>query len=284
MPSSIRRLLVVAAVLALFVGGGFWLRSSLGLELEIESVRALVDRMGPSGPLIFVGLIAGRIFLGLPSQVVLIAAGICFGTLVGSVVGGLGLMLSGMAAFFAARYAGREAVERRLGSRLGKLLEIGGHRAAGLALALGTGYPVAPLSPIQAAAGLTPMRLSLFMPAAFIGGSARAATFAYFGDALGDWSLTGIGLASLLFGAVVLTPLCFPSGREWVRRLLRTDFDEAASPQALPAAAPLPRAAPLSTAAPASAPALSPASPAPSPDDGIEAGKLAAATKRSPTS
>lgn len=226
MSSALRRLAVVAVIVASFLGASFWLRSSLGVELEVESIRSLAERMGPAGPILFVGLIAGRIFLGLPSQVVLIAAGVCFGTWLGSFVGGVGLMLSGIAAFFAARYAGREAVERRLGPRLGRLLEVGGHRAGAFALALGTGYPIAPLSPIQAAAGLTPMSIGLFIPAAFVGGSARAATFAWFGDAITDWSLRGAVLASLAFAGVVLLPLCFRGGRDWVRNLLRpTDLE-----------------------------------------------------------
>lgn len=221
MSPLLKRLARIAGIVAILVALSVWLRHALGLDLEPESLRALGERLGPAGPILFVGLVAGRVFVGLPSQIVLIAAGICFGTLVGSVVGGLGLMLSGVAAFFAARYAGREAVERRLGPRLGRLLEIGGHRAGALALALGTGYPVAPLSPIQAAAGLTPMSLGLFMPAAFIGGSARAASFAYFGDALGEWSPIHLLLASLAFVAIVLMPLCFPRGRAWVRKLMR---------------------------------------------------------------
>lgn len=221
MSPLLKRLARIAGIIAIFVMLSVWLRHSLGLDLAPESVRALGERMGPAGPIIFVGLIAGRLFIGLPSQIVLIAAGICFGTLVGSVVGGVGLMLSGVAVFFAARHAGREAIERRLGPRLGRLLEIGGHRAGALALALGTGYPVAPLSPIQAAAGLTPMSLGLFVPAAFVGGSARAATFAYFGDALGEWSPADLLLASLAFVAIVLIPLCFPQGRAWVRKLMR---------------------------------------------------------------
>jgi len=263
MSPLLKRLLRITAVLAIFVGLSLWLRHALGLDLEPESLRALGERMGPAGPILFVGLVAGRVFVGLPSQVVLIAAGICFGTLVGAVVGGLGLMLSGVAAFFAARYAGREAVERRLGPRLGRLLEIGGHRAGALALALGTGYPVAPLSPIQAAAGLTPMSLGLFVPAAFAGGSARAATFAYFGDALGEWSPAKLLLASLAFGAIVLMPLCFPQGRAWVRKLLRPA--DAFPP--IPAGSeggtgPLPESMPR----PASAPLASEPRPSPSRD------------------
>jgi len=259
MSPLLKRLARIAGIVAVFAMLSIWLRHSLGLDLAPESVRALGERMGPAGPILFVGLIAGRFFIGLPSQIVLIAAGICFGTLVGSVVGGLGLMLSGVVAFFAARYAGREAVERRLGPRLGRLLEIGGRRAGAVALALGTGYPVAPLSPIQAAAGLTPMSLGLFMPAAFVGGSARAATFAYFGDALGEWSPIQLLLASLAFLAIVLTPLCFPQGRAWVRKLLRPV--DALPP--VPAAA---RNGPVPLAEPTPAPRASEPSPTPDRD------------------
>jgi uncharacterized membrane protein YdjX (TVP38/TMEM64 family) len=89
-----------------------------------------------------------------------------------------------------------------------------------LALALGSGYPIAPLSPIQAAAGLTPMSVRLFLVAAFAGALARAAAFAFFGNALMESSLSAIFYATLAFAAFLLSPLTLPRGRAWARQWL----------------------------------------------------------------
>ena len=224
MSPTLRRFLVAAlagsVLVALVFGFGGWARAQLGIELDIESVRTFAAGLGVAGPLLFVLLVAGRSFLALPSQVVLIAAGLCFGTFVGAIVGGTGLMLSGLALFLFARHAGREAVERRLGARGRHLLGFASRRSGAITLAIASGHPITPLSPIQAAAGLTPMQLASFVPAALIGGVVRAAIFASFGDALlhAGWSLSLY--AAVLFLLVAAIPLAFPAGRTWLREIV----------------------------------------------------------------
>src|SRR5690606_11362416 len=110
--------------------------------------------------------------------------GLCFGTGLGALVGGAGLMMSGLFLFLLARYAGRESIEHRIGARGRTLLAFASRRQGALALALASGYPLSPLSPLQAGAGLTPMPLASFVLAAFAGGTVRASTYAFFGDAM----------------------------------------------------------------------------------------------------
>lgn len=219
MTSTRRRWLIVALVAGVLIFSGSRLRESLGIDLDVESVRTFAEGLGPMGPLLFVGVVALRSLLALPSQVVLIAAGLCFGTLVGTFVGGAGLMLSGLGLFFAARYTGRHEIERRFGTRFSELLQASGQRAGAVALAVGTGYPVSPLSPIHAAAGLTPMSIGLFIVAAFVGGATRASVFAFFGSALSESSLSGLLYPTLALAIALATPLAFPSGRMWLRRV-----------------------------------------------------------------
>ncbi|MBW2498493.1 MAG: TVP38/TMEM64 family protein [Deltaproteobacteria bacterium] len=218
MTSTLRRSLVALAIVALALAVGSWLRGELGLELDVASLREFAQGLGPAAPILFVGLVAFRAALALPSQVVLIAAGLCFGTGIGTLVGGTGLLISGLGLFCLARYAGRDVVEERLGQRFARLLDLAGRRAGALALALGSSYPIAPLSPIQAAAGLTPMSVMLFLVAAFAGALARAAAFAFFGNALMESSLSAILYATLAFAAFLLAPLMLPRGRAWARQ------------------------------------------------------------------
>jgi uncharacterized membrane protein YdjX (TVP38/TMEM64 family) len=155
--------------------------------------------------------------LWLPSQIVLIAAGLCFGTLVGAVVGGAGLMISGLFLFIVARYAGRDVIERQLGPRVQGLLDFTSRRTGAVAFAMACGYPVSPLSPLHAAAGWTPMPVLNFIVSAFVGGMVRASIFAYFGDGLAEASFSSLGAPLLLFAIAIALPLAFPRGRAWLR-------------------------------------------------------------------
>ena len=220
-------LIVVIAILA-----GGELRRSLGIELDVESVREFAASLGTFGPLLFVGVVALRSLLALPSQVVLIAAGLCFGTILGTIIGGTGLMLSGTGIFLGTRFAGRKEIATRKESRLGRFLEASGHRAGALAIALGSGYPVSPLSPIHAAAGLTPMSVGLFMLAALCGGMLRASIFSYFGNALTESSRSAFVYGTIGLLVILALPLCFAQGRAWVGMFFGRGSNEEAAPKA----------------------------------------------------
>lgn len=217
MPTTRNRLLLTGAVLLAVIIIGAFIRDRLGIQLDVEYVRVFAEGLGAAGPILFVFIIAGRSLLALPSQIVLIAAGLCFGTVVGAVVGGAGLMLSGLALFLMARYAGREAIERRVGARGRRLLDFASHRSGAVTFAIACGYPLIPLTPIQTAAGLTPMPTTSFITAAFVGGATRASFFAYFGNALIDSSWRKLLYATGLFALVVAVPLAFPACRTWLR-------------------------------------------------------------------
>ena len=220
MSTTQRRLSIsVAMLLAILVIGG-WTRNQLGIQLDVESVRIFAQGLGAAAPILFVFIVAGRSLLALPSQIVLIAAGLCFGTVVGTLVGGAGLMLSGLAVFLAARYAGRESVERRIGARGRRLLDFATRRSGAVTFAIACGYPIMPLTPIQAAAGLTPMPAAYFITAAFVGGSIRALIYAYFGNALVDSTWMSLVYAAGLFALAVAIPLAFPTGRSWLREVI----------------------------------------------------------------
>lgn len=228
------RLALVGVIVVGLFGVGWLLRARLGLdlELEVDSVRRLVAGLGPIAPLLFVLVVAGRALLWLPSQIVLVAAGLCFGTTLGTLVGGAGLMLSGLGLFLLARHAGRESLEQRLGQRTRALLALAADRRGALALAFASSYPLVPLSPVQASAGLTAMPLSSFVPAAFAGGLVRASTYAFFGDAMIELEAHRLALALALALGVLVLPLAFPAGRRW----LRSFFADRGGPLAPPGA------------------------------------------------
>ena len=229
MNESARRLLGLAGAGAAVYAVGTVCREALGIELNAEAVRDYVVGLGPLAPLVFVFIVGFRSLLGLPSQLVLIAAGLCFGTAIGALVGGAGLMISGLILFIAARYAGRDVIEKRLGSRVKQLLDFANRRSGAAALALACGYPISPLSPLHAVAGWTPMPMPNFMAAAFAGGLIRSAVFAYFGNAMMDASWSALLAPLAVLALILVVPLATKSGRNWLKDIFVSKHKDPAS-------------------------------------------------------
>ena len=200
------------AVLAAFTA----LRSYLGLGLEPDAIRASVDEMGVWAPLVFVGIVAFRIPLMVPSALILIAGGLVFGSVEGTLYGASGLVLSALVLFLTSRWTGREAVEARLPARLRAPLEIVGSRAGALFIAAGTAYPLGLISAYPLLAGITGMALPVFLIAVGTGSLGRAALYTYFGSSLVDADPGQLVLAGGLMLVALLVPLVFPGSRAWL--------------------------------------------------------------------
>lgn len=219
-----RRRLLCIGIPALVVAGGclaVLAQRSLGIDWSTASLQALVERLGFWAPAAFVLLIGLRTPLLLPSQLVLTASGLCFGTLQGTLVGALGLLLSASLAFCVGRSVGAEALGRPLRQRwrrrLGRALEAAGSRGGVGLLALATGYPFGPTTAYHAAAALTDMRFRVFFLAVALGAAVRAWTFSYFGSSLAQAHWTAAAISGGLIAGALL-PLLHPGVRSWALR------------------------------------------------------------------
>jgi len=211
-----RRTAVIVLVVVVLVAGFVTLRRALGIELNTDSIRDAVDRLGFWGPLVFVGIVALRVPLAVPSALVLMAGGIVFGSVEGTVYGAAGLLISAIAVFLGSRWKGRDAIEARIPVRMRYLLDLAGSRMGALVVALGTAYPLSVITSFHLVAGVTTMSLPVFVVAAGTGSLGRAALYTYFGSRLTDADpveMLGIGA---LFAAALLVPLAFPAPRAWL--------------------------------------------------------------------
>jgi uncharacterized membrane protein YdjX (TVP38/TMEM64 family) len=201
--------------LALAVGGAFAGRSALGLEWSLDSLRDLVDRLGFWGPAVFVLLLSFRSVLLIPSQILLVAAGVCFGIVAGTVYGALGVTVSAGLAFAFARWLGREVLLAQVPPGVRGFLDGAGVRGAAALVFFGTAYPVGPVSAYHAGAALTGMPAWTFLLAVVPGAVVRAGVYTAFGSRLGDGDLRAV---MLLAGALLLlaVPLAVPSVRRFV--------------------------------------------------------------------
>jgi len=218
--SQRRRNLVLLGVSVLVIGAAVWARRTLGIEMDPQALRDWIRGIGPAAPLACIALVAFRALLGIPSQLVLIVAGLCFGTMVGALYGTLGLTLSGVLTFLAARYGGRDALERRVPQRFSEFMRQAGERAGAVFVAFGTGYPVGFITAYHALAGITAMRLSVFLIALVLGSAVRAATYSYFGNSLIEGGITPILQATAVLGLAFAIPLLVPRSRDWLKRLV----------------------------------------------------------------
>jgi uncharacterized membrane protein YdjX (TVP38/TMEM64 family) len=221
-PGLTRRSRTAAIVLAVLVGAAVLIRTQLGIRWELDALRAFVTGLGFWGPVALVGIIAFRPVLLVPSQLALIAGGVCFGTLLGTAYGALGLTASGLLVFGMTRWLGADAVRTRVPLALQRALAAGGSRWGAVLVAVGNGYPVGTVTAYHAAAALTPMPLAVFLLAVGAGSLLRAWTYSFFGNAMLERG-TGelVAIAAAIAAAALLLPLLHPRARAFARERWR---------------------------------------------------------------
>jgi uncharacterized membrane protein YdjX (TVP38/TMEM64 family) len=212
-------LAAIAVTSALLVTVGYT-RRQLGLDLDPMGLRATVQSFGSLGPLVFISLVSLRMFLGLPSQLLMVVGGLCFGIALGTLYGATGLVCSGVCTFIAARWAGREAIMRRVPEKLQPIFDRAGSRLGAVFIFIGTGYPIGFITGYNALAAVTNMTFLQFLPAVMGGSLVRAGLFAYFGDSLTAGGFEALVGATIAILCVAILPLLFPPSRRWIASLL----------------------------------------------------------------
>jgi uncharacterized membrane protein YdjX (TVP38/TMEM64 family) len=210
------RLLSALVLGAVALAGFVVVRRALGLDFDPASLQEAVADLGIWGPLVYVGIVAFRVPLGLPSGVVLVGGGLAFGTPVATLCGAAGLTLSAIVYFLAARFTGRASIEARVPPRMRPLLELADTRLGALFVSAATAYPFGPVTLFCLLAGVTGMALTVFIAAVFVGALGRAALFTYFGSQLVDGNLRGVLEASGLLAVAIALPLLVPGTRRWL--------------------------------------------------------------------
>jgi uncharacterized membrane protein YdjX (TVP38/TMEM64 family) len=213
---SRRRLGLSLALAALVLVAFLGVRRALGLEFDPGSLQQVASEMGVWGPLVYVGIVAFRVPLGLPSQLLLVGGGLVFGTLTATLCGALGLTLSAVGLFLAARVTGRASIEARVPPRMRPVLELASTRLGAFFLALGTAYPFGPITMYHLLAGVTGMGLAVFVLAVGVGALGRAALFSFFGSRIVEGGLVGAAQAGAVLALAVALPLALPRTRRWI--------------------------------------------------------------------
>ena len=112
----VRQTLAVLAIGAC-IGVSVWVYSTFGFDLDPRTLRDRIEGFGWMAPAIYVVAASLRLFLGLPSGVVMSAGGLLFGLWGGLAWGFVGFMASSLLSFALARGLGRDALAGRLAGR-----------------------------------------------------------------------------------------------------------------------------------------------------------------------
>lgn len=168
-PTLLVLLLVAGVTLAVVVG-----------PPPVEEIRGWVGRAGWAGPVVYAAIFAAASLTPAPATVLTVGAGALFGWAVGIPVALAGSLAGAMISFGAARLLGRTTVEGLGGDRLARLDEM--VRRRGVAAVIGIRLvPTGPFAIVNAACGLTAVRVRDYAIGTAIGMVPGTVTFVVLG-------------------------------------------------------------------------------------------------------
>src|ERR1051325_3439381 len=204
----------------LYVAAGIGIVLALKYFHVQELLKAALDgigKLGPWGPVIFIGLYVVATVLFVPGSVLTLGAGAVFGVALGSVYVSISATLGATAAFLVGRYLARDAIARKI-EKNEKFATI--DRAVadeGWKIVLLTRLsPVFPFTLLNYAFGLTRVKLSHYVLASWIGMIPGTVMYVYLGSLVnvgaghrhrttGEWVLYGVGLLATVAATVIVT-------------------------------------------------------------------------------
>ena len=174
--------------------------------LDGESLRAMIEALGPWGPFLVAGLIAAAIVMSpIPSAPIALAAGAAYGHFWGTVYVVIGAELGAVIAFGLARFLGYDLVRTWFGTRLDVGL-LGSQNALMATVFLSRLLPFISFDIVSYAAGLTSLTTWRFALATLAGIVPASFLLAHFGGEIASADLRRVTIAVLALGAITAIP------------------------------------------------------------------------------
>jgi len=210
--SRLRWVLYAIAAIAVLVAAKYFHVQDL-----LKEALDWIGKLGPWGPVIFVGIYVVATVFFIPGSVLTLGAGAVFGVGLGSVCVSISATLGATAAFLVGRYLARDAIARKI-EKNEKFAAI--DRAVadeGWKIVFLTRLsPVFPFTLLNYAFGLTRVRLSHYVLASWIGMMPGTVMYVYLGSLVnvgaghrqrttGEWVLYGVGLLATIAVTIFVT-------------------------------------------------------------------------------
>lgn len=178
--------------------GLFYLLRLTGLDLDQGWIDREVRGRGVTGELVFLGVGALAMALGLPRQVLAFLGGYAFGALFGTVLALLAAVLGCLLSFYYARVLGRALVHGRFPDKVRRLDEFLGRHPFKMALLIRL-LPVGHNLSTNLIAGVSSVRALPFIAGSGLGYLPQTLVFALAGSGVHLDPAIRIGSAVLLF-------------------------------------------------------------------------------------
>lgn len=204
---------IIAAVTIFFILYIIDRLGIIGIQPDLESVRALIEEGGMWSVAIFLFICVFRQLFFLPTTLVYIAGGLIFGPFLGALysIGGH------TANTFLAYHVGlrfKDSIQRFISEKYVKKLQRVKKRGSFKQLFAMRVTPGFPVDPISFGAGFVEMNFHLYQWASFLGSVPKIMVYSYLGQRLEDLFAveTLVALGFLL--ALALIPYLFKNGEE----------------------------------------------------------------------
>src|SRR6266404_766170 len=183
----------------------------------LKAALEWIGKLGPWGPVIFVGLYVVATVLFVPGSVLTLGAGAVFGVVLGSVCVSISATLGATAAFLVGRYLARDAIARKIEKNETFATIDRAVANEGWKIVLLTRLsPVFPFTLLNYAFGLTRVKLWHYVLASCIGMIPGTVMYVYLGSLVnlgaghrqrttGEWILYGVGLLATVTVTIFVT-------------------------------------------------------------------------------
>ena len=183
--------LLALLILLSFMLWGEPLETRYSLEATVEKFQSAKSYAWAIG----IALLIADIALPIPGTVVFSALGAVYGFTLGTVIGTIGSVTAGLVGYGLARIVGKTVIERIAQPGEIEQAERGFNRWGGLLVILSRSFPILP-EVISMMAGLTHMRLRLFVGALTLGAFPTALLFSWIGVHASDAPMSALLLSA----------------------------------------------------------------------------------------
>ena len=191
----------------------YFVDSTILYKLVLDWFVRPIYYLGFWGILLFIVVMAIQgLIVPIPSEIVLLAAGIIWGVLGGGVMGIVGSMAAALLCFYISRKGGRPLVKKFVGDKAIDLADNFIHKYGMGAIIVTRFLPFIAFDPISYVSGLVDMDIKKYSIGTLIGSIPRAFFYSWLGSTLGidplvDWTtlpLAEIEAQSAFFNNVLL--------------------------------------------------------------------------------
>ena len=216
MASKGKLLLVIILAAALFL-----LSRHFNVQDLLKSTLEWIRGLGPTGPLVFLGIYVLATVLFVPGSVLTLGAGVVFGLVKGFLIVSISSTLGATCAFLVGRYLARGWVETKIEGNPGfKAIDEAVAREGWKIVGLTRLSPIFPFNLLNYAYGITKVSLRDYFFASWIGMIPGTIMYVYIGAVAGDlatlggdggptspaqWILRVVGLAATVTVAAYVT-------------------------------------------------------------------------------